>query len=116
MFNRHICQIEIIEHSLVDVNLWAAEIRSVFAPRIAHLVVSVTAANTTMMMFVSGFVAGIDSCTIVFDKADLFWRIVSPQHAALEAKSAIAFRHSGRGLTHFKLCRTAVTTGFDRHN
>src|SRR5262245_26727658 len=86
MFNRHSCQIEIIEQSRVDGNLWAAEIRSVFAPRIAHLVVSVTAANTPMMMFVSGFVAGIDSCTIVFDKADLFWRIVSHSTPRLKQK------------------------------
>src|SRR5262249_18816171 len=69
-----------------------------------------------MMMLVGGFVAGIDRCMIVFNKKDLFGQIVSPQHAALEAKSTITFRHSGRRLTYFEPCRTAVATGFNRHN
>src|SRR5215469_4722264 len=116
VFNRHSCQIEIIEQSRIEGNLWAAEIRSVFAPRTTHLVVSTTPANTTMMMLAGGFVAGISRCTIVFNKTALFRRIVSPQHAALEAKSTIAFGHSGRRLTYLKLCRAAVATGLDRHS
>src|SRR5262249_50555483 len=80
------------------------------------LIISSTPANTTMVMLVSGFVAGIRSCTIIFDKSHLLGRIVSPEHAALEAKSAITFRQTSRRLTYFKLCCAAVATSFDSHD
>src|ERR1043166_818308 len=112
----HGLQVEIIQQPRIDGNLWPGEIGSIFTPRTTHLIVSTTSANATIMMLVGGFVAGIDRCPIAFNKTDIFGRIVSPQHAALETKSTIAFRYSRRRLTYFELCRAAVATGFDGHH